>query len=134
MASKKLKKTKKSAKKPVKQSLKKKVVARAKKPAPKKKATPKRKSSGARKPPMHAAPPELELEAPPTERDETFEIFKSFDRDGSGSIDRAELSRLLEALGQLPNEDELNVALAVIDANNSGRISWTEFKAWWQSR
>lgn len=83
---------------------------------------------------MHAPPPAIEPDEPQTPRDETFEIFKSFDRDGSGSIDRAELSRLLEALGQLPSEDELEVALSVIDANGSGRISWDEFKAWWSSR
>lgn len=83
---------------------------------------------------MHAPPPAIEPDEPETPRDETFEIFKSFDRDGSGSIDRAELSRLLEALGQMIDEDELNVALAVIDANNSGKISWDEFKSWWSSR
>ncbi|MFT3708174.1 MAG: EF-hand domain-containing protein [Archangium sp.] len=133
MASKKLKKTKKKA--PAKKKVvAKKSPAKTKKKAPAKKKTSSRKSSGPRTPPMHAEAPELEVDAPPTERDETFEIFKSFDRDNSGSIDRAELSRLLEALGQLPNEDELNVALAVIDANNSGRISWEEFKSWWQSR
>lgn len=81
---------------------------------------------------MHATVSHPELDD--TEHEETFEIFKSFDRDGSGSIDAAELSRLLEALGQRPDEAELAVALDVIDANRSGRISWDEFKAWWSSR
>lgn len=76
----------------------------------------------------------LEVDAPATERDETFEIFKSFDRDGSGSIDRAELARLLEALDQQLSEEDLEIALSVIDANGSGRVSWDEFKAWWSNR
>jgi hypothetical protein len=121
---------------------------RAAKPAPKKKVAPKkkpvakkaaakkpaRKPTGPRDPPMHAKQLELQIDPPAHERDETFEIFKSFDRDGSSSIDRAELSRLLEALGQQPGEDELVIALSVIDANDSGRISWDEFKAWWSNR
>ena len=83
---------------------------------------------------MHAAVNHPELSERQTEHSETFEIFKSFDRDNSGSIDKAELSRLLEALGQDVGEDELAVALEVIDANHSGRISWGEFKAWWSAR
>jgi hypothetical protein len=116
-------KKKKIAKKPVKKAVaKKKVAPPAKK---KRKGTP-------RKPPMHVKVnhPELEDE----EHEETFEIFKAYDRDGSGSIDRGEFSRLLEALGQAPSEDELAVALDVVDANHSGKISWDEFKAWWSSR
>lgn len=83
---------------------------------------------------MHEKVSHQELSENDSERDETFEIFKSFDRDGSGSIDRAELARLLEALGQDETEEELAVALEVIDVNHSGRISWDEFKAWWSAR
>ena len=83
---------------------------------------------------MHEKVSHQELTENDSERDETFEIFKSFDRDGSGSIDRAELARLLEALGQDETEEELAVALEVIDVNHSGRISWDEFKAWWSAR
>jgi Ca2+-binding EF-hand superfamily protein len=74
--------------------------------------------------------PELDDEA----HEEVFEIFKAYDRDGSGSIDRGEFARLLEALGQNPSELELSIALDVVDANHSGRISWDEFKAWWSNR
>jgi Ca2+-binding EF-hand superfamily protein len=83
---------------------------------------------------MHAKVNHPELADDEEERDEVFEVFKSFDRDGSGSIDRNELSRLLEALGQDLPEVELSVALEVIDINHSGRISWDEFKAWWSAR
>ena len=83
---------------------------------------------------MHAKLVHQELAENDTDRDETFETFKSFDRDGSGSIDRAELARLLEALGQNESEEELAIALDAIDLNHSGRISWDEFKAWWSAR
>ena len=83
---------------------------------------------------MYAAVNNPELSEGEGEGDEVFEVFKTFDRDGSGSIDRAELSRLLEALGQDLPEEELAMALEVIDVNHSGRISWTEFKAWWSDR
>ncbi len=126
----------KKKKKPLKK-LPKKVRAVAKKPAPKKKSAPKPKPKvkavTRRRPPMHAKTSHQELDDD-TERDEVFEVFKSFDRDGSGSIDRAELTRLLEALGQDLPEEELAVALEVIDINHSGRISWEEFKAWWSAR
>ena len=119
-------------KKPLKK-LPKKVRAVAKKPALKKKSAPKAKTATRRRPPMHAKTSHQELDDD-TERDEVFEVFKSFDRDGSGSIDRDELTRLLEALGQDLPEEELAVALEVIDINHSGRISWEEFKAWWSAR
>ena len=126
----------KKKKKPLKK-LPKKVRAVAKKPAPKKKSAPKPKvkvkAVTRRRPPMHAKTSHQELDDD-TERDEVFEVFKSFDRDGSGSIDRDELTRLLEALGQDLPEEELAVALEVIDINHSGRISWEEFKAWWSAR
>jgi hypothetical protein len=108
--------------------------AAAKPPAVKKgKAVAKKKAPPAgRLPPMHERVVHPELED--ADHEEVFETFKAFDRDGSGSIDRAELARLLEALGQPIDEDELDVALDVIDSNHSGRISWSEFKAWWTSR
>lgn len=109
------------------------------KPAPVRRAAPKKapakpaKRKGTpRTPPMVGTVrnPELGDEA----HDEVFETFKAFDRDGSGSIDRAELARLLEALGQPIDDEELEIALEVIDANGSGRVSWSEFKAWWTDR
>ncbi|MEW6430497.1 MAG: EF-hand domain-containing protein, partial [Myxococcota bacterium] len=94
------------------------------------------------RPPAHGAPPmhtpvdhpELDDDDASGERDEVFEIFRTYDRDASGSIDRAEFARLLEALGMEVGEEELAIALDVVDANHSGRISWDEFKAWWSSR
>ena len=119
-------------------------MAIKRKKAPPKKKTPvkkkkaptakKKKPATKRRPPMHGSVSHPELSDGEPERDEVFEIFKSFDRDRSGSIDRNELSRLLEALGQELPEVELAVAVEVIDINHSGRISWDEFKSWWTAR
>ncbi len=79
---------------------------------------------------VYTPEPEVVAEAP----SELREIFGTYDRDGSGSIDRGELSRLLEALGAPPSEEELAVALEVVDANQSGKVSFGEFSAWWSSR
>ena len=98
------------------------------------KKTPLKKPAARRPPPMHGSVSHPELSDGEPESDEVFEIFKSFDRDRSGSIDRNELSRLLEALGQELPEVELAVAVEVIDINHSGRISWDEFKSWWTAR
>jgi hypothetical protein len=132
-------KKKKPTKKPVtvKKAAKAKTPGAAKKVTKARKAavTPKKKNVAkkvARTPPMHAKTSHQELDD--DEHEEVFEIFKAYDRDGSGSIDRAEFARLLEALGQNPTEMELTIALDVVDANHSGKISWDEFKAWWSSR
>ena len=109
-------------------------AAAKKRTAASKKRTPvsKKRKGSPRRPPMHTQVnhPELDDE----EHEEVFEIFRVYDRDGSGSIDRQEFARLLEALGSAPSEDELAVALDVVDANHSGKISWHEFKAWWTNR
>ncbi len=135
MAAKKKKPAPKVAKptrKPTKKASKK-APARTLKPAVKAKAPVKKKKASRRAPPMHAKVNHPELDERDGEHDEAFEIFKSFDRDGSGSIDKAELARLLEALGQSLDEEELAVALHTIDSNTSGRVSWEEFKAWWSA-
>lgn len=127
-------KKKKSSKAPAK---KKKSAARkvARKPAARKakKAAPAKRTAKP-KPPMHTPVDHPELDEGGGENDEVFEIFRTYDRDASGSIDRSELSRLLEALGMEISDDELTIALSVVDANDSGKISWDEFKAWWASR
>lgn len=117
--------------------------AAAKKPAPKKPVAkkaavrapapkPTKRKGTPRNPPMHARVNHPELDD--DDHEEVFEIFKVYDRDGSGGIDRGEFARLLEALGMTPGEEELNIALDVVDANHSGKISWDEFKAWWTNR
>ncbi|MCK8501084.1 EF-hand domain-containing protein [Myxococcus fulvus] len=65
---------------------------------------------------------------------ELLDIFQRYDRNRTGAIERAEFARLLEALGQDVTDEELEIALDIVDADGTGRISWMEFKAWWRSR
>lgn len=82
---------------------------------------------------MHAPMAHPELDDGEIDHNEAFEIFRAYDRDNSGSIDRREFARLLEALGMAVTEDELAVAVDAVDQNHSGKISWTEFRAWWSA-
>jgi len=65
---------------------------------------------------------------------EVLDIFQRYDRDRTGTIDRAEFARLLEALGQNISDEELEIAIDIVDTDRTGKISWNEFKAWWNSR
>lgn len=127
-----------------------------KRPAPKKKA-PRRAArkpaaSARRKKPARPAPAPAPAEAslaPPRAPEvmpgeggdetggalaEAREVFNHYDRDGSGTIERGEFARLLEALGAGLSEEEMAAGLSEVDRNHSGRISWDEFSAWWSSR
>lgn len=55
--------------------------------------------------------------------------FAVFDSDGSGSIDRKELKRLMKKLGQALTEAELDAMMDEVDTNGDGEISFEEFKA-----
>ncbi len=66
------------------------------------------------------------------ERDPEKELrdaFAVFDTDGSGSIDRKELKRLMKKLGQALTESELDAMMDEVDTNGDGEISFEEFKA-----
>jgi Ca2+-binding EF-hand superfamily protein len=65
---------------------------------------------------------------------EVEDIFRHFDKDGSGAIDVRELNELMEALGADIPQNELDVALKALDADGNGFIDLAEFKAWWQER
>lgn len=113
----------------------------AKKPTPKKKPLAHKKAAAKKRPVATKKPASKKPRAAAAEPDETspeydevFEIFSTYDRDHSGTIDSQELARLLEALGQDVSDDELLIALDVVDTDATGRISWSEFKAWWTSR
>jgi len=79
--------------------------------------------------PEHAAVDELTSSG-----NELLDIFQRYDRNRTGSIERAEFARLLEALGQNVTDEELEIAVDTVDVDRTGKISWSEFKAWWTSR
>jgi calmodulin len=59
---------------------------------------------------------------------ELRDAFAVFDTDGSGSIDRKELKRLMKKLGQALTEAEVDAMMDEVDANGDGEISYEEFK------
>jgi len=64
-----------------------------------------------------------------TEEYSLEEIFKFFDKDGSGSIDKSELAKGLRALGCNPTEEEIQALMDDADskADPNGRIEFAEF-------
>jgi Ca2+-binding EF-hand superfamily protein len=64
---------------------------------------------------------------------EVKEIFDHYDRDHDEKISARELARICEGLGMEMEEHELKVAFLDVDRDRDGKISWDEFKAWWQS-
>jgi Ca2+-binding EF-hand superfamily protein len=68
------------------------------------------------------------------EKDESWErslatLFKAFDKDGSGSIDVAELASGLVSLGVSLSPDQVMAIREDLDSNGDGSISKSEFEA-----
>ena len=59
-------------------------------------------------------------------------LFQRVDADGSGELDRAELSLMTRKVGGFEmSEAEIEAALEQMDADGSGTISAPEFVSWW---
>lgn len=56
--------------------------------------------------------------------------FRMFDRDGSGKIDSSELLQLLagEEFRDVYSQEQLDQAIAEVDANGDGEIDFEEFR------
>lgn len=64
-------------------------------------------------------------------REKVCALFKSFDRNGDGAIDREELARLLDALDPSHWSDKkLDEMLREADLNVDGKIQYGEFTQW----
>lgn len=63
------------------------------------------------------------------EINEFREIFNLVDKDGGGSISKAELSELLDTLGIEATPEEVDAMVNEIDADGSGEIDFEEFVA-----
>ena len=55
------------------------------------------------------------------------EYFKEYDADNSGTIERGELKKLMHSVGY---EGKIDDAMASLDKDGDGKISFTEFLAW----
>lgn len=60
---------------------------------------------------------------------ELRDAFAVFDTDGSGSIDRRELKKLMKKLGQALSDKELEAMMDEVDTDGDGEISFAEFKS-----
>eukprot|EP01062_Namystynia_karyoxenos_P033114 TRINITY_DN24377_c0_g1_i1.p1 TRINITY_DN24377_c0_g1~~TRINITY_DN24377_c0_g1_i1.p1 ORF type:complete len:1536 (+),score=449.81 TRINITY_DN24377_c0_g1_i1:100-4608(+) len=54
-------------------------------------------------------------------------MFRTFDKDGSGTIDTDELREVMNCLGVRVSDDELRELQMTVDTNNSGEIEFDEF-------
>jgi hypothetical protein len=59
-------------------------------------------------------------------------VFRSFDKDESGTIEINELSALSQELNHELSEQELQIAFNDIDVDQDGKISLEEFVNWWK--
>ena len=57
-----------------------------------------------------------------------WEAFSAFYKDSSGKIDANELRIVLEMMGQKTTEEEIFRMIAEADAENTGEISYAQFK------
>jgi len=55
--------------------------------------------------------------------------FKAFDLDGNGEIDRNELKKVMEKLGEPLTDKEIDEMIAEADQNGDGLINYEEFSA-----
>ena len=62
------------------------------------------------------------------EEGKCWEAFSAFDKDGSGYIDANELRIVLEMMGQKTTEEEIFRMIAEADAENTGKITYSQFK------
>ena len=60
---------------------------------------------------------------------ELKDAFAVFDTDGSGLISRSELKGLLNNLGQVVSDEELDAMMGEVDKDGNGEIDFEEFKA-----
>lgn len=59
---------------------------------------------------------------------ELRDAFAVFDSDGSGSISRSELKKLMKNLGQTLSDAELDAMMDEVDTDGNGEIDFEEFK------
>ncbi len=57
-----------------------------------------------------------------------WEAFLAFDKEGNGQIQSSEVKYVLEMMGVKIEEDDIFRLIADIDPNNTGIITYSEFK------
>lgn len=59
--------------------------------------------------------------------DDLRQIFREFDLNGDGLIQKHELRAVMQKMGQSPTDQELEAMFAAADRNRDGNIDFTEF-------
>ncbi|KAG9078693.1 hypothetical protein FRC06_008236, partial [Ceratobasidium sp. 370] len=63
--------------------------------------------------------------------DELRSVFREFDLDGSGMIERAEMKTVLERLGDKLSDDEIQLIIREVDLDGDGKVNfageWREY-------
>mmetsp|Transcript_5444 Transcript_5444/g.9914 ORF Transcript_5444/g.9914 Transcript_5444/m.9914 type:complete len:86 (-) Transcript_5444:83-340(-) len=59
-------------------------------------------------------------------------VFDMVDEDGSGLIDQEEMTRLLNSLGKILSQEEIDKGFAKLDKDSSGSIDFDEFYTWYK--
>jgi Ca2+-binding EF-hand superfamily protein len=62
------------------------------------------------------------------------ELYASIDADGSGSLSRREVLKLLKAMGEAMTPKEVTQAMRIMDPTRSGNVDFHGFHAWWVGR
>jgi hypothetical protein len=81
------------------------------------------------------APIFAEMKAAKEEKEdkELKKIFAEFDKDNSGAIDKAELKAMMEKMGTVLDDEQVDAALLDLDLNGDGVIDYDEMKRWYMS-
>jgi hypothetical protein len=61
------------------------------------------------------------------------EVFRKYDKDGNGTIDRAELRAVFEDLGAEATDATIEAAMAALDTRGNGAIDFADFTTWYTS-
>lgn len=61
------------------------------------------------------------------ELDEFKRTFRAFDEDGNGSIDKEELAKVMQSLGENVSTEEVAALIAEVDDDASGTVEFSEF-------
>jgi calcium-binding protein CML len=59
-------------------------------------------------------------------------VFEKYDEDSDGSITVANLKKMCMEMGTLLTDQELEMAVKVLDVDGNGTIEYNEFEAWWR--
>jgi len=60
-------------------------------------------------------------------------IFSKYDYNHDGSVSVTELRAICMEMGALLSEEELRIAIHIMDTDGNGKIEFEEFKRWWST-